>query len=193
MLFVASATMLIAAARTSAGVEPFTFNTQPADQPPAADDPFAKGHTDFTFTAAYTQPTFLDRHRFVTGMLGVDYAPIKRFTVGLELAGDWMEAPYSTGAGGGFNVRVRLELLKVVGISVFADASAGILESDHPVPFDGTHFNFIETAGVGAEAPIDKRLRLMGGVHYLHISNADISVNPGYNGVQFYAGLLLPL
>ena len=160
---------------------------------PADRDPFRKGTWSIDFTTAYTQPTFHDRHRFVTGAVGIEYAVLDRGTISLEITGDYMAEPFSIGAGGGFDLRGRLELFKIDQVSFFAEGTAGIIQSDHPVPFDGTHFNFIETAGVGLQFPVGRQLFLQGGMRFEHISNAGISVNPGYNGVQGYLGICIPI
>jgi hypothetical protein len=166
---------------------------QPTPAPATYPDPFDKGTWSVDFNTAFTQPAFADRHRFVTGTLGAEYALYTRLTVGLEIDGDYMEAPGGIGWGGGFNVRGRLELFRLQDISLFADASAGLIESDHPVPYSGTHFNFIETVGIGVYVPIAPRIFLEGGGRYEHTSNAGISVNPGYEGVQVYLGICVPL
>jgi hypothetical protein len=57
----------------------------------------------------------------------------------------------------------------------------------------GAHFNFIETFGFGLAVPVQPHLFLTGGVRFEHISNAGISVNPGYNGIQAYVGFRIPL
>jgi hypothetical protein len=176
--------------------EPYEVTTAPSAPltfPTLENNPFDKNQWTVDFATAFTQPTFLDRHRFVTGTLGLGYAPVDRLMISLELSGDYMAEPGSTGCGGGFNLRGRVELLRIHNMSLFVDGLAGILESDHPVPFDGTHFNFIETAGVGVLLPIAPSVFIEGGGRYEHISNAGISVNPGYNGVQFYLGVMIPL
>jgi hypothetical protein len=167
-------------------------DVQTIDQNPSNPDPFDEGVWSVDFNIAFTQPAWGHRHRFVTGVVGAQYALFTRFTVGLEIDGDYMEAPGEIGAGGGFNVRGRFELFRFHDISVFADASAGLVESDHPVPDSGTHFNFVEKAGIGVYVPIMHHLFFEGGGRFEHISNAGISVNPGYEGVQFYVGLCVP-
>ena len=156
-------------------------------------DPFDRGVWSFDFNTSFTQPAYADRHRFVTGTLGAQYAILTRFTVAFEVDGDYMEAPGGIGGGGGFNVRGRFELFRRYDFSIFADASAGLIESDHPVPYTGTHFNFVETVGIGVYVPITHQLFFEDGGRFEHISNAGISVNPGFEGVQIYIGLCVPL
>jgi Lipid A 3-O-deacylase (PagL) len=164
-----------------------------AEAPPQASiaDAFTKGAWSFTLTADYSQPVEHDRHHFFGGEVGVGYAPIDRLNLSIELVGTSITAYQENGAGGGFNLRARYVLLKFGLTSFFIDASAGILQADVDIPVNGTHFNFTETAGLGVETPIAPSVFLLGGARYQHMSNAGLSVNPGYNAVQFYVGFCI--
>ena len=60
--------------------------------------------------------------------------------------------------------------------------------------FAGTrHFNFRVLGGGGGTIRITENLRLMGGLRYLHISDAGIDGGGGgFDGYQVYAGLMIP-
>jgi hypothetical protein len=168
------------------------FDLATTQSPRSEPDPFRPDQWTIDFTTSYTHPTSLDQHRFVTGSLGLSYVPIDRVMVSLDLTGDYIQQT-GTGAGGGFNLRGRYELAKLQSISLFVDGSAGIIETDQPIPTRGTHFNFIETVGCGAFVPVLPRLFLEAGIRFQHISNAGISVNPGHSGMQGYLGFAIPL
>jgi hypothetical protein len=71
--------------------------------------------------------------------------------------------------------------------------SAGVSQATRAVPGGGTHFNFIEEAGVGGTYRLDDGVHLIAGVRYWHLSNAQIhgeDKNPALNGVGAYVGLM---
>lgn len=157
-------------------------------------NPFNRGQWSVDLYSCYTQPLYGDRHRFIAGDLGVNYALLNHLMFSVEVDGYYLRQPGSDGAGGGFNVRARYEFLRFDNVSLFVDASAGLIDSDHAVPDDGTHFNFCESVGVGFFAPIvPSRVFLEAGIRFEHISNAGFGRNPGYEGLQMYAGIMVPI
>ena len=88
---------------------------------------------------------------------------------------------------------LRHHLLTFSRGSIFADVSFGPFEAAGDVPRDGTRFNFVTRAGVGATYRLKPDVYLTGGVHYWHLSNARIGgagdLNPAINGVELYVGL----
>ncbi len=74
--------------------------------------------------------------------------------------------------------------------SIFADAGVGLLWTGDDVPPGGTRLNFTPRAGVGGTLGLDDRTRLMLGLRWFHISNAQTgSDNPGIDALQVVAGL----
>lgn len=77
--------------------------------------------------------------------------------------------------------------------SLYGDFGCGFIVSTESVPIEGSQFNFTPRAGVGASFEVWQRARVMAGVRWYHISNANTSTpNPGRNSVELYAGLSLP-
>lgn len=77
--------------------------------------------------------------------------------------------------------------------SLFVDGGVGILGTTNNVPPSGTNFNFTPQVGGGATIRLAQQRRLMLGLRWHHISNADLSENnPGQNAILGYVGLDLP-
>jgi hypothetical protein len=79
--------------------------------------------------------------------------------------------------------------------SLYADMGGGLLYAGTDVPLDGSHFNFTPQAGIGASFLISEAsdARLMTGVRWYHISNANVfDANDGVDSPMLYAGLNLP-
>ncbi|MEN1704614.1 MAG: acyloxyacyl hydrolase [Planctomycetota bacterium] len=80
--------------------------------------------------------------------------------------------------------------------TVFGSAGIGLLFSTDDVPTNGTSFNFTPRAGVGATYRVaDSNVRLVGGVRWHHISNANITGeddNPDRDGILGYLGVMIP-
>ena len=74
--------------------------------------------------------------------------------------------------------------------SIFADAGIGLLWTGDDVPPGGTRLNFTPRAGVGGTLGLDDRTRLVLGLRWFHVSNAQTgSDNPGIDALQVVAGL----
>lgn len=79
--------------------------------------------------------------------------------------------------------------------SVYAEIGAGLQQSSEPIPSAGTHFNFRPQLGIGCTHEVDDGAKLMAGVRWIHISNADKdgdTNNPGFDAAMFYWGLTVP-
>lgn len=77
--------------------------------------------------------------------------------------------------------------------SLYFDGGAGVFYASRRVPHDGSRFNFTPQAGSGITVEIAPDMRMMLGVRWHHISNANTSRhNPGQDSVMGYAGLSLP-
>ena len=74
--------------------------------------------------------------------------------------------------------------------SLFADAGVGLLWTGDDVPPGGTRLNFTPRAGVGGTLGLDDRTRLVLGLRWFHVSNAQTgSDNPGIDALQIVGGL----
>ena len=80
--------------------------------------------------------------------------------------------------------------------SVFLDGGGGVSYAQDDFPTDrytGTQFNFYGKVGLGASYELRSREYLTGGVRYFHLSNGQIhgkDQNPGYDGLQYWVGLM---
>lgn len=88
---------------------------------------------------------------------------------------------------------LRWHFLPYESWSLYADAGCGFFYATHPVPYDGSRFNFTPRVGIGASIAITESARVMTGIRWFHISNANTSTpNPGRDSLELYAGLSLP-
>jgi hypothetical protein len=77
--------------------------------------------------------------------------------------------------------------------SLYVDGGAGILGTTNDVPSRGSSFNFTPQLGAGTTIRLTDNRRLMLGLRWHHISNADLDEdNPGRDSVMGYVGLNLP-
>ena len=98
----------------------------------------------------------------------------------LGLSGDAILQPGLDAGGGGASLMFRWHFLARQDWSVFADLGCGMLFTNEPVPEGGGRVNFTPRAGVGGTLAVGPSARLMGGVRWYHISNANTGEsNPG--------------
>jgi hypothetical protein len=72
----------------------------------------------------------------------------------------------------------------------FAEASGGIVYTNHAVPVGTTSFNFIDQAGFGLRFPTGTKQAWVAGYRFQHISNAGrVQPNPGANFNFAYVGV----
>ncbi len=95
----------------------------------------------------------------------------------------------------GLNVAVlhRWHFYRQRNWSLYIDGGAGIIGTTNDVPSKGSSFNFTPQAGGGATVRINDTQRLMVGLRWHHISNANLyEGNPGRDSVMAYVGLNMP-
>lgn len=162
--------------------------------------------TDFTqgtwsFQAYGSMTTSNDSDSLYLGHMGVGYFMWDGFSVNLEVVGGVVDGSNENQATGGdfeasgFDVLLRWHLLRGDGWSIYAEGGAGTLYTSKSFPADGTHFNFTPQVGAGVTLRVLGDMRLMGGIRWHHISNAGIydhGINPGFDGIMTYAGLMIP-
>jgi hypothetical protein len=128
------------------------------------------------------------------GAIGVGYFAFDNFSVNAEartLYADQDDGRDTTVYA--LDLLIRHHLVRGDGWSLFVNASAAVSQSLYRIPAGGTHFNFMEEAGVGATYRVADRVHLIGGVRYWHLSNARIEGgdrNPALNGFGGYLGLM---
>lgn len=77
--------------------------------------------------------------------------------------------------------------------SVYADAGVGLMFSGSNVPSGGSSTNFTPRIGVGVSFEVATNARILTGIRWAHISNANLSENnDGRNSIQLYAGISFP-
>lgn len=73
---------------------------------------------------------------------------------------------------------------------VFAEASGGIVYTNHAVPAGTTAFNFIDQSGFGVRLETSANLAWLAGYRFQHISNGGrVRPNPGVNFNFLYGGV----
>ena len=147
-------------------------------------------------TGGYVQPIRFSRDRLSLGTAAVGYYLKDNLWLGAAVSGYHADQPGNVGqdtGGAGIDAMVRLHLLTVDRLTLYADGGGGVSMWDAPTPEFGTHFNFTGKAGVGLTYRLDEHLHLLGGARYFHLSNGNIhgrDQNPSFDGVQFYGGVM---
>jgi len=109
------------------------------------------------------------------------------------LSGDAILQPGLDAGGGGASLMLRWHFLARTDWSLYGDIGCGMLFTNEPVPSDGGRVNFTPRAGVGGTVAIGGSARLMGGLRWYHISNANTGQdNPGRDSLQVYGGVSFP-
>jgi hypothetical protein len=87
----------------------------------------------------------------------------------------------------------RLHFLREPSWTMYLDGGCGLMYSGDQVPEDGTVFNLTPQFGVGFSIAVADDVRLLTGVRWFHISNANTDAdNPGRDSLLLYAGLSFP-
>jgi len=103
----------------------------------------------------------------------------------------WQPAPAINAYSAAFNpVNLKWNFTHSARTVPYLELGGGVLFSNHAVPLDTSHVNFLTHATLGFQFFNNQRRAFTAGVRYEHISNAGLSVpNPGINTVQFQIGL----
>lgn len=126
--------------------------------------------------------------------VGVSHFFYDAHSVNLELNALAFDQPGDNALGLNLNLLVRSHWIRGENWSVFIDGGAGIIGTTSDVPSEGSSFNFTPQVGGGATFQINDKQRLMTGLRYYHISNADtFESNPGLDALMGYVGLNFPL
>lgn len=160
-----------------------------------ADDPgnFPKGTWTLTAYGAFAHSFTEEEAKLASGTVGVGYYVLDNFSLNAELSGyhNTQEGPNANIAN--FEGLIRHHLLHSGRFSLYLDGGAGLSIADHRTPYYGTYYNYILEFGTGATFQVYDNINLMGGMRYVHLSNADLEGkyhNPGINSAQIYVGLL---
>lgn len=97
-----------------------------------------------------------------------------------------------SGVVGGLDLTFRWHFHKHNDLTIYIDGGAGFQQASTNFPSDN-HFNFRTLFGFGASYRLGDGAVLIGGVRYVHISNAGITKgNDGLDGAMVYLGLSFP-
>jgi lipid A 3-O-deacylase len=103
----------------------------------------------------------------------------------------WQPAPAKNTIGEGFNpLNLKWNFTHSRRVVPFLELGGGVLFTNHVVPVNTSHVNFMTHAALGFQFFNNDRRAIMANVQFQHISNAGLtSPNPGINTVQFQIGV----
>jgi len=103
----------------------------------------------------------------------------------------WQPAPAQNAFGSAFNpVNLKWNFTHSARTVPYLELGGGVLFTNHVVPLNTSHVNFLTHATLGFQFFNSQRRAFTAGVRYEHISNAGLTVpNPGVNTVQFMLGM----
>jgi hypothetical protein len=103
----------------------------------------------------------------------------------------WQPAPAQSAYAAAFNpVNLKWNFTHSARTIPYLELGGGVLFSNHAVPLNTSHVNFLTHATLGFQFFNNDRRAFTAGVRYEHISNAGLTVpNPGINTVQFQVGM----
>lgn len=103
----------------------------------------------------------------------------------------WQPAPAKNAYAASVNpVNLKWNFIHSLWIVPYLELGGGLLFSNHAVPVNTSHINFVTHATMGFQFFNNDRRAFTAGIRYEHISNAGLTVpNPGINTVQFQVGL----
>jgi len=141
----------------------------------------------------YGTGAFADGGNFYGAFAGLSYFLIDDLSLEFELGLLGFDQDGPDAWGGNFNLLLRWHFYSQSSWSIFIDAGAGFLKTNDDVPDSGSNYNFTPQAGAGFSFDIGGDWRLLAGVRWHHISNANLAdENPGRDSIQVWAGLSIP-
>jgi hypothetical protein len=160
-------------------------------------DPFDKGNWALTLSGSYIPPTQGSDATLGGMSVSVGYFAWNGHMLSLDLAGYGGEQDGGDGTVwiGAAGLLGRWHFVRGTADrwSIFFDGGGAVSYADHNFPASGLNFNFVLKGGFGGSLRVGESAHLLGGVRWLHLSNAAISgrdENPGYNGAQIWAGMM---
>jgi len=124
---------------------------------------------------------------------GLSFFIVDGLAFDIELSAMRIQQQGDDAYGINLNLLFRWHFIRERNWSLFIDAGAGMLGTTDHVPRNGSSFNFTPQAGMGVTWRLREDLRLIAGVKWQHISNANtFSDNPGRDSLEIYAGLMFP-
>jgi hypothetical protein len=134
-----------------------------------------------------------DTSRFGLVGAGASHFFADGHSINLELNSMVFDQPGDDAVGLNLSAILRWHFVREADWSLYIDGGAGILGTTNDVPRRGSSFNFTPQVGGGTTIRLNDEQRLMVGLRWHHISNADLySGNPGLDTIFGYVGLNLP-
>jgi len=163
-----------------------------AQEQAAPSHDFAKGVWTFSLYTGYARECSTDPQMGYAAM-GAGFFFRDDASINAEFRAYGVDQKGDEAAMFELDLLIRHHVIKRENWTLFFDIGAGVAQATRDVPTGGTHFNFIEEAGVGLTFKLDDDLHLITGFRYWHLSNARIhgeDQNPGLNGYGGYVGLM---
>ena len=124
---------------------------------------------------------------------GISHFFINGHSINLELNSLFFDQTGDNAVGLNLAALLRWHFYRQPNWSLYIDGGAGILGTTNNVPSAGSSFNFTPQVGGGATIRLANDKRLMLGLRWHHISNADLyEGNPGRDSLMGYVGLNFP-
>lgn len=124
---------------------------------------------------------------------GLSYFFANGHSVNLELNTMAFDQAQEDALGLNLGIIFRWHLYRQENWSLYFDGGAGILGTTNQVPSAGSSFNFTPQVGIGGTINLNREQRLMMGIRWHHISNADLyENNPGRDSIMGYFGINFP-
>ena len=153
---------------------------------------FPKGTRSFDLTTGYAIGLDGGEEDIPSAAVGMHWFVYDNLSLGAEFAGYFVAQDREDTFGFGLSGVMRHHFKEWDRGTFFGDVSFGPWYGFDEVPVGGTHFNFVTRVGVGATHRLENDTRLLAGVRWFHLSNAQIkgkARNPSINGVEIYLGL----
>jgi hypothetical protein len=158
---------------------------------------FAKGTKSFTLSGSYIQHIRYSIDELENVDVSAGYFFMNNNSINLELQGYHANQEFDSDVYiVGFGLLARWHFLRGDRWSLFVDGGGGVTYADQEFPQspnDGTNFNFTGKVGMGGTYEFRDHTHFIGGVRYFHLSNAQIRKsddNPGFDGIQFWGGVM---
>lgn len=125
---------------------------------------------------------------------GITHFVYDYHSLSLELNGLAFSQPGDDAVGLNLALLLRSHWIRGENWTIYVDGGAGIIVTTNEVPAVGSSFNFTPQIGGGATFDIGNNNRIMTGLRWHHISNANLyESNPGLDVWFGYVGINFPL
>jgi len=154
---------------------------------------FDKDTWSFDLAGSYITHIRYSEDYFTTGSARFNYYVIKNLAFTFGVSGYLVDQPDNDAIQSSLDIGGRLHLLRIDRFTLYFDGGGIRTWSDTAVPEGGTTYNYIGRVGGGLTYHLFDNVHLMAGARYFHQSNGDIHHrinNPGYDGIESYAGLI---